>query len=508
MPVYYPPQAGGAAGTISAGTTNASLGEVVFSNSNGVTFGLDGLTVTATVATNYLTTQSGQAFSAVGGSSAFQTLSFSNANGISFSNNAGQVQASYTVPTQTAQTQSNLAGVYDGANSVSTGTLRFTNANGVTFTINGQTLSASVVTTYLTSQSTQFMALTLGGNTAGTTTFHATNNASLFLNGGNNVTLSGNGSTVTISAANQTNQQMTAFAASNTTQSSSGTFNASSIIFAGAGIASVGVTNGSVLISVPAGGGGGDGVNIIAAGTRTATTAGTVLFSNANGVTFGLDAVNGSIMTASVAAAGGGGFTAQGCQPYDDFVQVVGQVGQGTLQLDPQILPNVSFDRLMFLVQNTNSSNSSGSHTLRFSVGLYTRNASTLSLYTSFAGSTALTHSGTAGSYSLYSGQRGLAITFGATSIPADRYWLAFVSSTSSGGTNGTYSNYMVSNLNSNYTGLFGVAANATMQPKLGQGFYSATTTALPNSIHFSQIQGTASAAKRFPVIGFGSGTV
>src|SRR5678809_606832 len=48
----------------------------------------------------------------------------------------------------------------------------------------------------------RYLALTLGGNTAGTTTFHASNNASLFFHGGNNITLSGNGSSVTISGAN------------------------------------------------------------------------------------------------------------------------------------------------------------------------------------------------------------------------------------------------------------------------------------------------------------------
>lgn len=41
----------------------------------------------------------------------------------------------------------------------------------------------------------------------------------------------------------------------------------------------------------------GDGGNFIAAGTRTAGTNSTVLFSNANGVTFGLDNVNGSVLT-------------------------------------------------------------------------------------------------------------------------------------------------------------------------------------------------------------------
>lgn len=53
-------------------------------------------------------------------------------------------------------------------------------------------------------------------------------------------------------------------------------------------------------LSLSAGAGGaGDGGNILAAGTRTAHSTATVLFSNANGISFGLNAVTGSIMTAS-----------------------------------------------------------------------------------------------------------------------------------------------------------------------------------------------------------------
>lgn len=50
-------------------------------------------------------------------------------------------------------------------------------------------------------------------------------------------------------------------------------------------------------LSLSAGAGGaGDGVNILAAGTQTAATTGTVLFSNSNGITFGMS--NSSVITA------------------------------------------------------------------------------------------------------------------------------------------------------------------------------------------------------------------
>lgn len=244
--------------------------------------------------------------------------------------------------------------------------------------------------------------------------------------------------------------------------------------------------------------------------TISGNTAGQSTASGTNLVIGFTDGITGGLSTAAGAATlwiSGPEKIYPGYQPYDDFVQVVGQVGHGTLQFDPQVLPTMAFDRIQVFLQNTNSSNSSGSHTLRFTVGLYTRTGSSLSLFTSFAGSTALTHSGTGGSYSLFSGGRMFPFTFAATTIPANRYWIGFVSSTASGGANGSYSNYMVSNINSQYTGLFGVASNATMQPKLGQGYYTATTTGMPNSVAFSQINGTNSNARRMPVIGFGSGT-
>lgn len=55
-------------------------------------------------------------------------------------------------------------------------------------------------------------------------------------------------------------------------------------------------TAGYITATAPAGGGAGDGWNIIAAGGSTANTTGTIVFSNSNGVSFGL---NGATVTAS-----------------------------------------------------------------------------------------------------------------------------------------------------------------------------------------------------------------
>jgi hypothetical protein len=58
----------------------------------------------------------------------------------------------------------------------------------------------------------------------------------------------------------------------------------------------------------------------------------------------------------------------------------------------------------------------------------------------------------------------------------------------------------LVSQLNSNFSGVFGEASNRSNQWPLGYGVFSASvTTAMPASIAFSQIDGTASLAARPP---------
>ena len=273
---------------LSAETTSNNLSAFTLSNSNGLTFGLNGSVVTGSH--NGLTSQSNQNVTAGNGGFAFQTLSFSNVNGFSFGTSAGSaITGSYTVPTVTnssltlsdnatsmtigrlAFSQSNgltlslstttggsatLVGSYtvptvtnsswtvsDNGTSGSVGRLAFTNLNGVTLSLStGAGGSHTIVGSHnaLTSQSTQFHAITLGGNTAGTSTFHATNNASIFLHGGNNITLSGNGSSITISAGaggGTTNQTGPNIGVSNlgNTAGSTGTISTGDYVLVGSG---------------------------------------------------------------------------------------------------------------------------------------------------------------------------------------------------------------------------------------------------------------------------------
>lgn len=247
---------------ITAGTTNLKNGIVSFEDMNNVTWGLDGNTLTASVHDEYffsagvsnLGNTSGNTgvnvarlvlaggnnitLSQATGAGGLMTVTvsagaggagdgvniiaagtqtanttgsvlFQNSNGISFGmSNSSVVTASYTVPTQSVESQSfgmsNLGNTSGTTGIASGGQVQFLFAGGNNITLSQSVNGASGTVTIsaftaLTSQSTQFIALTLGGNTAGTTSFHATNNASLFLHGGNNITLSGNGNSVTIS---------------------------------------------------------------------------------------------------------------------------------------------------------------------------------------------------------------------------------------------------------------------------------------------------------------------
>lgn len=130
------PGAGGG-NIIAADTRTAGEGSsVVFSAANGVTFGLNavgGSVMTATVKTDYLTSQSNQAASAANGSYAFQTLSFSNANGISFGTSAGSAITGSHNAITTARASNDAVGL----NTAQTNVTWTVNSAGLSFNAGG-----------------------------------------------------------------------------------------------------------------------------------------------------------------------------------------------------------------------------------------------------------------------------------------------------------------------------------------------------------------------------------
>lgn len=132
--------------SISAGTTNATGNQIVFSNSNGVSFGANGATVTASVA-NAATVVSGIGVS-TGGNTAgntgttLGTIVFAGVGGISLSQStaAGSLATISFSMTQSTGPSAIAAGTQTGTS----GTIIFSNSNSISFGMAGSaTVTAS-----------------------------------------------------------------------------------------------------------------------------------------------------------------------------------------------------------------------------------------------------------------------------------------------------------------------------------------------------------------------------
>ena len=278
---------------ISAGASSADVSAITFSNANGVTFGYDKTNITASVAAQSNQTLSLAATSNTAGNTSGMsvdarslTLAGYGAASVGYSTSAGGSTVLVSVPVQSAQTQSNIQAIYDGANSISTGTIRFTNANGVSFSVNGQTLSASVNTSYLGSNaSTNYVQAAAN--------FDGTNASGTIASGA-----------ISVSVAAQSNQTQSWAATSNTAGNVSHmTVDARSLTLAGYGAASVGFSTSAggstALVSVPVQSAQTQSnLQAIYDGANSIST-GTVSLANANGVSF---SINGQTLSASVAA--------------------------------------------------------------------------------------------------------------------------------------------------------------------------------------------------------------
>ena len=572
---------------LSAGTTSSNLAAATFANGNGVSFGLNGAGVlTASVKTdyqssnaNYLTSQSNQAISGSNGSFAFQTATFGNLNGLSFYTSNGSLVGSYTVPTQSNQT----IGLYASSNTTltSSGTV---DARSLSFRGAGVASVGFSAGEFIISVPSGGGGITNINVSAGTTSNNLSN---VVFGNGNGITFGLNGSTVTASHNGLTTARASNDALGLNTAASNVTWTANSAgvsidargyagtgtTFAGTNVSASATLNSNGLnLALSAAAGGGGAAASASNGSFAFTT---INFSNANNVTFGTSA--GGIITASVAAPGAaaennwfnllgantaGNTTASGStiglsgvnmtlsgtngsqivmsvpatsslvavdpislstngstvslifnaktypywNPQDGCVQVAGQQGNASMHIQPARAPNVTFDRVAFPVVLSNSSNSSGTVTISFQMGIYTRNGSTLSLLMSTSNTQAFTFSGTVNN-STYAGMRLLTMPW-STSLAEGQYYVGIHSRTTTGGGNATFSQYLASQVNSVFSGIMGAASNASIQYTRGLGHYSATfSTAVPSSVGLSQIQGSQSVALRQPVFYMVNGT-
>lgn len=195
------------------------------------------------------------------------TIVFANSNGITFGmSQSSQITASHNGLTTAAASD----------HSHGNPTLALTNLSGTTASAsNGFTLSLSVGAGGAGDGVNILAAGTQTANTTGTVLFDNANGLSFGMN--NSSVITGSYTVPSVAAY---------FSKTNTT------FNGTNI----SGSLTLNTDGLQVNLSVGAGGAG-DGVNILAAGTQTANTTGTVLFNNANGISFGMS--NSSVITAS-----------------------------------------------------------------------------------------------------------------------------------------------------------------------------------------------------------------
>jgi hypothetical protein len=223
MPLFEP-----SIKSISAGTTRATSQEVVFADSNGVSFGVSGNTITASVIAN--------------------TGAF--------------------------------GGIAAGTQTATSGTVLFSNSNLISF---GMSDSSVVTASYANPIA---FGVSNIGNTAGNT---GTLQETIVFVGAGNVTLTqltapGGQATIIINATLPVTSNNGVFIAGGTETATGGT-----VVFSNSNGVSFGLSNSTVMTASV------DAIKSISAGTTMATN-GQVVFSNSNNVSFGLD---GNTLTAS-----------------------------------------------------------------------------------------------------------------------------------------------------------------------------------------------------------------
>lgn len=180
---------------LSAGTTSNNLSAVTFSNLNGVSFGLNGSVITGSVVTTYLTTAA-----LSNHSHGNPTLNLTNLSGTTASNSAG-----LTLSLSAAAPGISNINVSAGTTSNNLSALTFNNSNGVSFGLNGSVITATVATNYQAQGAYLTTAMLSNAATisninvsAGTT---SNNLSALTFNNSNGVSFGLSGSVVTATVA-------------------------------------------------------------------------------------------------------------------------------------------------------------------------------------------------------------------------------------------------------------------------------------------------------------------
>jgi hypothetical protein len=337
-----------------------STGNISFANSNGITFGGNASTVTASH--NGITSQSVQpvAVSGSNGSFSFSTVTFGNLNGISFYSSNNSMVASHNGLTS----QSNQA--VSGSNgSFTFQTVTFGNLNGLSF----YTSNGSLVASHngITSQTVQPVAVSgsNGSFSFSTVTFGNLNGLSFYTSNGSVV------GSYTVPAGG-----------SPAISGSNGSFTFNTVTFGNLNGASFYTSNGSVVLSysVPAAG----GALSFSAGTSSGTFQ-SLVFSNSNSISFGL---SGSTVTASYLDNDVTLSMWPDRVPSINFVATTNSGTTGNTGASTQITASyhiasiqvphpVVFDRVFGFNMHSVTSAGTGSGTIGHALGLYVLDANT-----------------------------------------------------------------------------------------------------------------------------------
>lgn len=219
---------------VSAAGSSVSSGSVVFSNSNGMSFGMAGSTITGSYTVPGATV-------------------FSNSNNVSFGLNGSTITATATVPSSAFS-----GGISGGNTSGNTGTVsnQMVLAGGNNITLSGSTntggMSLTISGVNTVAQTNQSMGIYGSSQTTGQSSSSTIDARSMSLVGMGGMSVGMSGGSVLLSCNQtvaQSNQTEGRYAVGNTTgQSSSTTYDARTMSVAGAGIVSAGYSAGSGLV--------------------------------------------------------------------------------------------------------------------------------------------------------------------------------------------------------------------------------------------------------------------
>jgi len=450
--------AAGGSINFSAGATSSNLAAVTFANSNGVSFGLNGGTLTGTVATTY---------AASNHSHGNPTLNLTNLNGTVASASNGMTM-SLSAASQSAQTIGFSAGNNTSLTSSGTFDARSMNFNGLGAASAGFSNSSLFISTPIQSEQTQNVHnLSFGGNTSGI--MAQVSSGTLSLMGGDNITLSQNGNSVSIIGVSGGGGGGLALAGGGTTYTS--------------GTANLSAAGGALTIAS----GAGQAFNFSVPGTSSlVATGGFSISTSGNTVFIGAPT---PIATPSLSR-----------WEYPNHVfSPLGAPIQSNLSLQHVYIPLPLIGasaRVGAGLTIAGITASTASVNLSLSMGIYRLlNGSTLTLVSSGTANNGFSWSNSTQS-SAYGGLRELTVPMVVNVTPGE-YWVGAILNTAS-----TYSGVMLSMYGNNQIGAPGMLgimgntnSNAGRDVLMGQGLYS--TGALPPSIVISAVSNFNTQAQR-----------